>query len=85
MPEWCQGPETKTAVEAVLPERRKARREVKTDRNPAKWKILLVACKAVRTEVDDGLYAHLEKYVARLESFLEDRDSAGCTNTLRGP
>lgn len=31
-------------------------------------------CEGVRTEIDDDVHAHLERYVARLEAIDDDRD-----------
>ena len=74
MPAWCESPETRTAVEEVLAKRREARRLMRTNRTPATWKSLRAACKGVRTAVDEGIHAHLERYGTRLEAMYEDRD-----------
>ena len=77
MPEWCESPETRTAVEEARAKRREARRLMKSNRTSATWKALRVACKGVRTAVDEGIHAHLERYVTRLEAMYEDRDMRG--------
>ena len=77
MPEWCESPETRAAVEEALAKRREARRLMKSNRTPATWKALRAACKGVRTAVDEGIHAHLESYVTRLETMYEDRDLRG--------
>ena len=66
MPEWCERPETRAAVEEALARRREARRLMKSNRTPATWKALRAACKRVRTAVDKGTHAYLERYVTRL-------------------
>ena len=77
MPEWCESPETRAAVEEAFAKRREARRLTKSNRTPATWKALRAACKGVRTAVDEGIHAHLERYVTRLEAMYEDRDLRG--------
>ena len=77
MPKWCASPETRAAVEEALAKRREARRLMKSNRTPATWKALRAACKGVRTTVDEGIHAHLETYVTRLEAIYEDRDLRG--------
>ena len=77
MPEWCESPETRAAVEEALAKRREARRLMKSNRSPATWKALRAACKGVRTAVDEGIHAHLEIDVTRLEAMYEDRDMRG--------
>ena len=67
MPEWCESPETKAAVEEALAKRREARRLMKSNLSTATWKALRAACKGVSTAVDEGIYAPLERYVTRLE------------------
>ena len=56
---------------------------MKSNRTPATWKALRVACKGVRTAVDEGIHAHLEGYVTRLEAMCEDRDLRGLYNHLK--
>ena len=77
MPEWCESLETRAAVEEALAKRREARRLMKNNHTPATWKALKAACKGVRTAVDGGIHAHLERYVSRLEAMYEDRDLRG--------
>ena len=43
MPEWCESPETRAAVEEALAKRREARRLMKSNRTPATWKALRAA------------------------------------------
>ena len=83
MPEWYESPETRAAVEEALVKRREARRLMKSNRTPATWKALRAACKGVRTAVDEGIYAHLERYVTRLEAMYEDRDLRGLYKHLK--
>ena len=83
MPEWCESPETRAAVEEALAKRREARRLIKSDRTPATWKSLRAACKGVHTAVDEGIYAHLERYLTRLEAMYEDRDLRGLYKHLK--
>ena len=83
MPEWCESPETRAAVEEALAKRREARRLMKSNRIPATWKALRAACKGVRTAVDEGIHAHLERYVTRLEAMYEDRDLRGLYKHLK--
>ena len=83
MPEWCESPETRAAVEEALAKRREARRLMKSNRTPATWKALRAACKGVRTAVDEGIHAHLERYVTRLEAMYEDRDLRGLYKHLK--
>ena len=83
MPEWCESPETRAAVEEALAKRREARRLMKSNSTPATWKALRAACKGARTAVDKGIHAHLERYVTMLEAMYEDRDLRGRTNTSR--
>ena len=52
MPEWCESPETRAAVEEALAKRREARRVMKSNRTPATWKALRAACKGVRAAID---------------------------------
>ena len=83
MPEWCESPETRAAVEEALAKRREARRLMESNRTPATWKSLRAACKGVRTAVDEGIHAYLERYVARLEAMYEDRDLRGLYKPLK--
>ena len=83
MPEWCESPETRAAVEEVLAKRREARRLMKSNCTPATWKALRAACKGVRTAVDEGIHAHLERYGTRLEAMYEDRDLRGLYKHLK--
>ena len=83
IPEWSECPETRANVEAALARRREARRQMKDNRTTATWKALRAACKGVRNAIDDGVYAHLGKYVARLESIYEDRDMRGLYKHLK--
>ena len=82
MPEWCESPETRAAAEEALAKRQEARR-LMSNRTPATWKALRAACKGVRTAVDEGIHAHLEKYVTRLEAMYEDRDLRGLYKHLK--
>ena len=81
MPEWCESPEMRAAVEEALAKRREARRLMKSNRTPATWKALRAAC--IGTAVDEGIYAHLERYVTRLEAMYEDRDFRGLYKHLK--
>ena len=83
MPEWCESPETRAAVEEALAKRRKARRLMKSNRTPATWKALRAAYKGVRAAIDEGIHAHLERYVTRLEALYEDRDLRGLYKHLK--
>ena len=83
MPEWCKSPETRAAVEEALAKRREARRLMKSNRTPATWKALRAACKGVRAAIDEGIHAHLERYVTRLEALYEDRDLRGLYKHLK--
>ena len=83
MPEWCESPETREAVEEALAKRRESRRLVKSNRTPATWKALRATCKGVRTAVDEGIHAHLERYVTRLEEMYEERDMRGLHKHLK--
>ena len=83
MPEWCESPGTRAAVEEALAKRREARRLMKSNRTPATWKALRAACKGVRTAVDEGIYAYLERCVTRLEAMYEDRDLRGLYKHLK--
>ena len=83
MLEWCESPETRAAVEEALAKRREARRLMKSNRTPATLKALRVACKGVRTAVDEGIHAHLERDVTRLEAMYEDRDLRGLYKHLQ--
>ena len=83
MPEWCESPETRATVEEALAKRREARRLMNSNRTPATWKALRAACKGVRTSVDEGTHAHLERYVTRLEAMYEDRDMRGLYKHLK--
>ena len=83
MPEWCESPETRAAVEEALAKRREARRLMKSNRTPATWKSLRAACKGVRAAVDEGIHAHLERYMTRLEALYEDRDLRGLYEHLK--
>ena len=83
MPEWCESPETRAAVEEALAKRRDARRLMKSNRTPATWKALRTAYKGVRTAVDEGIHVHLEIYVTRLEAMYEDRDLRGLDKHLK--
>lgn len=44
------------------------------NQTPATWKTLKAVCKGIRTVIDDGVHANLERYVARLESICKDHD-----------
>ena len=83
MPEWCESSETRAAVEEALAKRREARRLMKSNRAPATWKALRAAFKGVRAAVDEGIHAHLERYVTRLEALYEDRDLRGLYKHLK--
>ena len=83
MPEMCESPETRAAVEKALAKRREARRLTKSNRSPATWKALRAACKRVRTAVDEGIHAQLERYGTRLEAMYEDRDMRGLCKRLK--
>ena len=83
MPGWCESPETRAAAEEALAKRREARRVMKSNRTPATWKALRAACKGVRAAVDEGIHAHLERYVTRLEALYEDRDLRGLYKHLK--
>ena len=83
MPEWCESPETRAAVEEALAKRREARRLMKSNCSPATWKALRVACKGVSTAVDEVIHAHLERYMTRLEAMYEDRDMRGLYKNLK--
>ena len=83
MSEWCESPETRAAVEEALAKRREARRLVNRNRTPATWKVLRAACKGVRTAIDEGIHAHLERYVTRLEAMYEGRDLRGLYKHLK--
>ena len=83
MLEWCESPETRAAVEEALAKRRKARRLMKSNRTPATWKALRAACKGVRAVVDEGIHAHLERYVTSLEALYEYRDLRGLYKHLK--
>ena len=83
MPEWCESPETRAAVGEALAKRRQARRLAKSNRSPATWIALRDACKGVRTAVDEGIHAHLERYVTGLEAMYEDRDMRGLYKHLK--
>ena len=74
MPEWCESPETRAAVEEALAKPREARRLMKSNRTSATWKALRAAGKGVRTAVDEGIHAHLERDATRLEAMYEERD-----------
>ena len=50
---------------------------MKSNRSPATGKALRAACKGVRTADDEGIHAHLERYVTRLEAMYEERDMRG--------
>ena len=58
---------------------------MKSNRIPAAWKALRAACKGVRTAVDEGIHAHLERYVTRLEAMYEDRDLRDLYKHLKKP
>ena len=83
MPEWCESPEAKEAVEEALAKRRESRRLMKSNRTRATWKVLRATCKGVRTAVDEGIHAHLERYVTRLEEMYEERDMRGLYKHLK--
>ena len=83
MPEWCESPETRAAVEEALAKRREVRRLMRSNRTPATWKALRAACKGVRTAVNEGIHAHLERYVTKLEAMYEDRDLRGLYEHLK--
>ena len=50
---------------------------MKSNRTPATWKALRAASKGVRAAIDEGIHAHLKRYVTRLEALYEDRDLRG--------
>ena len=83
MPEWCENPETRAAVEEALAKRREERRLMKSNLTPATWKSLRAACKGVCTAVDEGIHALLERYVTRLQAMYEDRDMRGLYKHLK--
>ena len=83
MPEWCESPETRAAVEEALAKRREARRLMKSNRSPATWRALRATCKGVRTAVDEGIHAHLERCVTRLEAMYEVCDVRGLYKHLK--
>ena len=83
MPEWCESPKTRAAVEEALAKRREARRLMKSNRTPATWKALRAACKGVRTAVDECIHAHPERYVTRLQTMYENRDMRGLYKHLK--
>ena len=83
MPERRESPETRAAVEEALAKRREARRLMKSNRTPATWKALRAACKVVRKSVDEGIHAHLERYVTRLEAMCEEHDMRGLYKHLK--
>ena len=56
---------------------------MKSNRTPATWKALRAACKGVRAAIDEGIHAHLERYVTRLEALYEDRDLRGLYKHLK--
>ena len=56
---------------------------MKSNRTPATWKTLRAACKGVRTAVNEGIHAHLERYVTRLEAMYEERDMRGLCKHLK--
>ena len=76
-PELCESPETRAAVEEALAKPREAGQLMKNNRIPAAWKALRAACEGVRTAVDEGIHAHLERYVTRLEAMYEELDIGG--------
>ena len=83
VPEWCEAPKARAAMGKALTERWEARRLMKADRNPTTWKRLRAACQGVRAAIDNVIYAHLERYVARLEAIYEDRDMRGLYKHLK--
>ena len=56
---------------------------MKSNRSPATWKAFRVACKGVRTAVDEGIHVHLEIFVTRLEAVYEERDMRGLNKHLK--
>ena len=54
-----------------------------SNRTPATWKALRTTCKGVRTAVDEGIHAHLERYVTRLEAMYEERNMRGLYKHLK--
>ena len=56
---------------------------MKSNRSPATSKALRVACKEVRTAVDEGIHVHLERFVTRLEAMYEERDMRGLYKHLK--
>ena len=56
---------------------------MKINRTPATWKSLRAAYKGVRTAVDEGINAHLDRYVTRLEAMYEERNMRGLYKHLK--
>ena len=80
---WCERPAVRAALLAALEKKRKARRQCKTKHTTATWKALRAACKEVRAAIDKGIDAHLEEYVAELETLLRHRDMSGLYKYLK--
>ena len=59
------------------------RRQCKSKHTTATWKALRAACKEVRAAIDKGIEAHLEEYVAELETLLRHRDMRGLYKHLK--
>ena len=56
---------------------------MKSNRTPATWEVLGAACKGVSTAVDEGIHAHLERDITRLEAMYEERDMRGLYKHLK--
>ena len=80
---WCERPAFRVAHLAALEKKREARRQCKTKHTTATWKALRAACKEVRAAIDKGIEAHLEEYVAELETLLRHRDMRGLYKHLK--
>lgn len=75
---WCKNLDTRAIVEAEVAERREVRRLVKDNWTSESWEALRAAWKGVHTAIiDDGVHAHLERYVATLEAIYKDRNMTG--------
>ena len=55
----------------------------KSNRTPATWKALRAACKGVRTAVDEGIHAHLERNATRIKVMYGERDMKGLYKHLK--
>ena len=80
---WCERPAVRAALLAALEKKREARRQCKSKHTTATWKALRAACKEVRAAIDKGIEAHLEEYVAELETLLRHRDMRGLYKHLK--